>query len=354
MRYAILGDIHFGVKGNDPTFLKHQLDYLESVIQYVKKNNIDGIIQLGDTFHNRFTTNNFLMTEITHKFFDRLNQEQIESYFIVGNHDQVHKDDNTHSPLYSFRSKYIHVITKPKIIDNKIGLIPYSFEKLPKVKYLCGHFDIQGFKMNNSKLSEEGYKPSDFKDYIVYSGHYHTPSNSGNINYLGTPFQLDFNNFGDNLGFLVLDTETGETFFNENTISPEHVTITYIEDEDGLKLLYNNGKLEDVVISEDEIDNVINKRHDYVKLIIKSCIKRTNLDRVKQKIDNLIKEENKDIFKAINLNDVDIELSSIPETFSNYLDFLQEDLKVPKRVNIADVKVIFNDYIKNYEEMMNE
>ena len=42
----------------------------------------------------------------------------------------------------------------------------------------------------------------------VYSGHYHTRSDNGKVYYLGNPYEMYWNDVGDNRGFHILDTDT--------------------------------------------------------------------------------------------------------------------------------------------------
>ena len=41
--------------------------------------------------------------------------------------------------------------------------------------------------------------------YAIFSGHYHTPSQNKNIVYVGTPYQLTWNDYGDEKRFFVID-----------------------------------------------------------------------------------------------------------------------------------------------------
>ena len=48
------------------------------------------------------------------------------------------------------------------------------------------HLDVIGAKMNSSRVSTKGL-PHDIFKVPTYSGHYHTPSQYGNVCYIGFP-----------------------------------------------------------------------------------------------------------------------------------------------------------------------
>jgi DNA repair exonuclease SbcCD nuclease subunit len=50
----------------------------------------------------------------------------------------------------------------------------------------------------------------------VYSGHYHTRSDDGKVFYLGNPYQMFWNDYGDDRGFNIFDTETYKITFCKN------------------------------------------------------------------------------------------------------------------------------------------
>jgi hypothetical protein len=54
------------------------------------------------------------------------------------------------------------------------------------------------------------------KFHSVYSGHFHYRQDNGHMYYLGTQYELTWNDYGQTKGFHVLDTDTGETEFIEN------------------------------------------------------------------------------------------------------------------------------------------
>ena len=64
----------------------------------------------------------------------------------------------------------------------------------------------------------------------VFSGHFHHRSITGNITYLGNPYEITWSDYNDKRGFHIYDTETMETEFIENPYSMFH-KIYYKDDK---------------------------------------------------------------------------------------------------------------------------
>ena len=74
-----------------------------------------------------------------------------------------------------------------------------------------GHLELNGFLANAYHVMEHGDDRAIYKGYEkVYSGHYHHRSTQDNINYLGNPYEIYWNDCGDVRGFSIFDTETLE------------------------------------------------------------------------------------------------------------------------------------------------
>jgi len=81
-----------------------------------------------------------------------------------------------------------------------------------KSDILMGHLEIAGFAMNGQGLvSANGWDKESFKRFeTVFSGHFHHKNDDGQIYYLGTPYEIFWNDCEDPKGFHIFDTATRE------------------------------------------------------------------------------------------------------------------------------------------------
>jgi DNA repair exonuclease SbcCD nuclease subunit len=150
-------------------------------------------------------------------------------HIIVGNHDIPSKTNNDHDATTGLlgHSEFVAVLDDFFTIGN-CAYAPWinknnyqkflDFIQKSKAKYLFGHFDFLGAKFSKyGNVSHDGLDPSLVKKFDkVFSGHFHTKSTIGNIEYLGAPFQYTWADWNDPKGFHVFDDETGEIEFIEN------------------------------------------------------------------------------------------------------------------------------------------
>jgi DNA repair exonuclease SbcCD nuclease subunit len=100
----------------------------------------------------------------------------------------------------------------------------------------------------------------------VFSGHFHQKSKKGNIQYLGNPYQLYWNDYAQKRGFHVFDTDTLKTTFYRNPFDMFY------------KLYYRDGL--DSTHSMEEIKGT------YVKLIVEEKGEQMKFDHVLRAIQN--------------------------------------------------------------------
>lgn len=234
MKVIGVGDIHFGEKCTVEQFVEYQSREFDKISQYAIENNIKHIAFLGDMFDNR--KNIFVKTiELIREKFSKMCDEGFNIYIIVGNHDTFYKNTNslnTPNELIGNWGDKIKVIdTSPhtQIIGGKSFLFMPWITKdnreeclnelsVSPADYCLGHFEINNFVMNNSNKCSSNFSQNMFKEFkFVFSGHFHTRSSSKNILYIGSNCQLDWNDFGQKKGFVVLDTETDTVDFIDST-----------------------------------------------------------------------------------------------------------------------------------------
>lgn len=233
MKIALATDFHFGTHSDSKEHLKYQQKFFDELFfPYLKKNNINTVIDLGDTFDKRKNISFYTLKKSKEFYFDKLVKNKINCYIIVGNHTLHFKESNDiNSPeLLLANQKNFTIVSEPteiKVDDVKFLLLPWinkeNQEECYKIisetdaEYLIGHFEVVGLKLHNSWEFTKGVDRnilSKFKE--VWSGHYHLKLTDGNFTYLGTQYQLDWGDYGLEKGFYVFDTETKKLSFIEN------------------------------------------------------------------------------------------------------------------------------------------
>ena len=135
------------------------------------------------------------------------------------------------------------VIDKPTYLHKeKMAFFPYmkneEVEKIFSTMTLNGwdafvHWGIRGAKRNDWNTDKDGIPIEWLKDFRnVFSGHYHYRSKLQNVQYIGSPFQQNFGEMGQEKGVLVYDNEKNKTTFFEIKGTPKHheVKVTFKED----------------------------------------------------------------------------------------------------------------------------
>ena len=227
MKIAIITDQHFGArKGADYIHNYFQKFYDDVFFPYLEENNIDTVIDMGDTFDNRRNIDLASLEWSKKVYFDRLDKLVIKLHTIVGNHTAYYKDTNEINTLDSLLKEYKNIITYSEAVPIKVGgisilLVPWinddnkektlAMIKKSRSPVAMGHLELNGFVATRGHIMEHGMDMKPFKKFKkVYSGHYHHRSSNDNIYYLGNPYEIYWNDVNDPRGFHVFDTETLE------------------------------------------------------------------------------------------------------------------------------------------------
>lgn len=216
----LIGDTHNGANGNNARLLQQNVELYERIRKIIKAYNIDFCIDLGDFFDDREKIDVKTLGIVRNQM---LKDFPVPIYFIVGNHNLYYKNSTLVNNLSETIGDLpnVHIVDKFKEVDG-IDLVPWinstNAEYIRELvitstnKWCCGHFEFNGFQFDKSRVAEvkEKIPASCFHHYIqVFSGHYHTASNKGNITYVGSPIQLTWIDVDTEKRLIILDTEAG-------------------------------------------------------------------------------------------------------------------------------------------------
>lgn len=261
-KIAFLGDAHFGCRGDSQHF--HDLFdkfYSKVFFPYLVKNDIKTVFQLGDIFDRRKYSNHYSLDEAKRYFFSRFEELGINLITLLGNHDLYYKESLSvsSSELFLTQFKRVTIVKTPTAFPEfGVSVIPWickenyeeclNFLKTDTSTVCVGHFEIEGFKMYRSSiLSEHGLSAKIFSNYErVLSGHYHHASKKGNIEYIGTPYEMTWQDYEDPKGFRVFDLQSRELTVVENPYTIYH-KINY--DDFGVDITATSSYLSDEFVS---------------------------------------------------------------------------------------------------------
>lgn len=233
MKICILGDTHFGMRGDSLDFHKYiEKFYTNTFFPYLKENDITTVVQLGDLFDRRKFINFNSLYLCRKYFFDKLRENNITLHTLLGNHDVSYKNtlqvNSSELLLKEYDNIIVHNSFNTVSFDGiDIDIVPWlcddnEVEILSQIKQsksqICfGHFEIAGFEMDRGNVCQVGIDKSTFSKYdIVLSGHFHHRSDNGNIFYVGTPNEMTWSDYNDPRGFVIFDTHTREQEFIQN------------------------------------------------------------------------------------------------------------------------------------------
>lgn len=227
-----VGDLHYGVAKDDPWIQNIQRESVQQTIDICKKENIDTIIQFGDWFDVRKAITHVTM-EFSREMVELYREAGINIIIIPGNHDLHYKNQIHPNSVTELLSRYdnITIYDKPTTVDidgTQIDLIPWMCEentadilkhiKESSAEYCIGHWELNGFYFYKG-MKSHGLEPDFLKKYKqVYSGHFHTISEAGNVKYIGTPYSITSGDEDDPRGVWTFDGKTGKTKFYQNPV----------------------------------------------------------------------------------------------------------------------------------------
>ena len=231
MKVALITDQHLdGRKGNLAFWNYFQKFYDEVFFPTLEKEGITTVIDLGDTFDNRKSMDFNTFHRVKDNYFERLKDYKV--HMILGNHCTYYKNTNRVNSPELLLEQYdnISIYSEPKHIklgSKKFLMLPwinrenqehvFGLLESSEADICCGHLELTGFEVTPGMKMDHGMDPTLFHRFDrVWSGHYHHKSKKGNVQYLGNPYQMYWNDYKDVRGFHIYDTESDKLKYIKN------------------------------------------------------------------------------------------------------------------------------------------
>ena len=299
MKIAIITDTHFGARNDNQNFSDFFFKFYDEIFfPTLIERGITTCIHMGDVMDRRKYVSYKTATDFRKGFINRFKELNIDLHITVGNHDTYYKNTsevNSMEELAGFGTIY----TDPKVVkfdDTPILLMPWinanNYDKsmhalkTAKSDILMGHLEIAGFAMTGQGMvSANGWEKEHFKRFeTVFSGHFHHKNDDGQIYYLGTPYELFWNDCDDPKGFHIFDTGTREL---ERIVNP----LTIFK-----KIYYDDSQ-------NDYSKHSVEKYKDhYVKVIV---VNKKDLYQFDQFIDRVLKTDCHEVKIIEDFSDLD-------------------------------------------------
>jgi DNA repair exonuclease SbcCD nuclease subunit len=345
VKVAIINDNHFGVRGDSKIFLDHQERFFSEIFfPHLDQNNIRIVLDLGDTFDRRKYINYVTLKRAKEFFFNEMAKRNIEYHAVVGNHSVYYTNTNEVNSMQLLLNEYenFHFYERePKELtfgSTRVMMVPWITKdnseaclnsiRESKAHILAGHFEIKGFEMMRGQACDHGLDKDIFSHFeAVYSGHFHHPSEYGNIKYLGAQYEMTWSDYDGKRGFRVLDTETRDLEWIENPYR-----IFY-------KIEYDD---RDMAI--DDIANIDTSmmKDTYIKVIVKNRENAYLYDLFLTKLADSGAADVKSVEDSLNLDSAGVEdiLDETKDTkdiLNSYVDSIET------KIDKAKIKSVVND-----------
>ena len=339
MKVYMITDTHFGIYLNN---LDKWMNMMEStfynyVIPYLKENAKPGdiLIHLGDLFDNRTSLPIIIINKVE-KILKEIS-DILPTHIMVGNHDLWNKGSNEVNSvrMFSYMNKNITVYentTTIEINNQKLVLMPWVEKRLDMIKelnsnpgdYLFCHSDLNGCRMHLNSVAHRNADKIDVENFggykDVFSGHIHITQQNKNFRFIGSLYQMDRNDTGDQKGITILDLNTGEVGFHKNDYSP----------------VFRKFR----VITEEDIDGLdaIKDTKDYIDLAISNNLLINNR-KLRRKLEMMLEKGN---FASVEYIDDIVQKNEDGE------DIISEAVEIDEESMDISIKLEYETYIREY------
>lgn len=341
MKILLVGDIHLGL--GFPNRLDHFFNvstkyFNDFLFPYIENNltKDDIIVLLGDLFDNRDVVP-INVLNYGQMLLERMSKT-CPVHVLIGNHDIYNKSTNNVNSVKPFDYiPNIHVYENPtKILFNNksILILPWVEHRDEQVKllkqysgcdYLFCHSDLNGARMHLTSVAHRNKNKIDVEDFDgykhVYSGHIHLVQHNKNFTFVGSIHEMDRNDYGNQKGIFVLDTDNDTEEFIPNNISPK------------FKKVYLN--------TEEDIAQIETRTNDWIDLFISNSLLINNR-KLRRRLEVILKEGG---FETIDYID-DISVNTEEDLVTEETELLSESVDIGSGVKISlDYESVIEQYI---------
>jgi len=350
MKVFITTDWHFGVYLNNlDKWLNMMEDYFYNFfIPYLKENAKEGdiLVHCGDLYDNR-TSIPIIASYKAEKILTEISKI-LPVHLIVGNHDLWNKGTNDVNSVRLFNfvdniTVYTET-TSVEVFGSKLVLMPWVEKRLDMIKeiqsnsgdYLFCHSDLNGCRMHLNSVAHRNADKIDVDEFNrfkhVFSGHIHIRQTHKNFTFIGSPYQMDRNDMGDQKGITVLDLVSGE------------VHVVTEDDIDAIDSLKNSKDYIDLVISNNLL--ISNRK---IRRKLETLLEVGNFSSVEY-LDDIVKGEKEKKDKELTEEELKISIQLEYEDFiKSYIENQKYDNENFKSGIISEFSEVIKIYNENYK-----
>ncbi len=279
---AVLGDTHFGTRGDSSIFLQNQETfYREVFFPTLDERQITTVVHVGDVFDRRKFVNFSVLNATRRMFIDPLRQRArtrgLHTHVVLGNHDMFFKESFEVTALQELLGidPAFTLYTQPTDVSlegRTVLMLPWICEATQQnsltalqqssADLVFGHLECAGIEMDRGRLQETGMDVGDLHRFeLVLTGHYHHASRTQNVQYLGAPYEMTWADYNSPKGFWILDTNT---LALERILNPHRMFYRFGYDDAGKDGDYVTKWVEGIRT------NAATFRSAYVKLVVRT------------------------------------------------------------------------------------
>ena len=199
--------------------------------------------------------------------------------------------------------------------------------------------------MHLTSVAHKNSDKIDIQDFTgfqgVYSGHIHLVQKNKNFTFVGSIFQMDRNDYGDQKGIFVLDTNTNTEEFIPNHLSPVYKKISVVDQAgvDSLDLLKDSKDYIDISISNNLLISNRKLRRKLEVILEKSSF--ASIEYIDDITKDLVEGEEEGL--------VDIEQASDISIALDYEEYVKEYILKQSYEN----EIFKQGVIQEYDEIIN-